>query len=125
MTSIRYAALALSGGLIALPAHAAPFAYGHFYLGDGGNPDILEYDASHRFVRSFEAALPPGQGIDQVNHLRWGANGDLFAWGRFDEGSGPRLGVMEWNGNGTLARFTPYDLSGSEVWGFETAADGG
>lgn len=26
---------------------------------------------------------------------------------------------------GTLARFTPYDLSGSEVWGFETAADGG
>lgn len=61
MTPIRYAALALSGGLIALPAHAAPFAYGHFYLGDGGNPDILEYDASHRFVRSFEAALPPGR----------------------------------------------------------------
>lgn len=121
----RISLLTLWGALLTLPVQAGGFAYGHFFLGDGDNPDILEYDASHTFVRSFEANLSSGQAIDQVNYLRWGANGNLFAWGRFDDGTGARPGVMEWNGNGTLAGFIPYNLPDSEVWGFETNTDGG
>ena len=124
MTHAKAFSSVICGALLALPVQASSFSYGHFFLGDGGNPDILEYDAAHDFVRSFEASLPSGQSIEQVNFLRWGANGNLFAWGRFNDGTGDRQGAMEWNGDGTLAKFTPYNLPDSEVWGFETGADG-
>lgn len=124
MTPRMFAASVLLA-LTPLSAQATTFGYGHFYLGDGANPDILEYDANHNFVRSFEANLPSGQAIDQVDYLRWGTNGNLFAWGRFDDGTGSKWGVMEWNGDATLAAFTPFGLANSEVWGFETSPDGG
>jgi TusA-related sulfurtransferase len=114
--------------LIPLIGFSAQFQPGHIFVWDAvwADSDLIEFDQTGTFIRSFKSTLPSGYAMNDIAYMRWGPDGHLYVYGELKTPmSGDwREGVFEWDGDGSLIQFHERGSSAAGGSGFEMATNG-